>query len=219
MASVSVTNLSKKATEDDLRNFFSFTGEVSAISIKEGDDCNSAEVTFVDDKSLETALLLTGAVFHDREVAITASGETPAVSAKAPTKSAQDMVTTMLAKGYTLTADALTKAKAYDEKHKITATALEKAKELDEKYGVSDKAKAAAKAAEEKFREVDEQYKVKERANSALAEGSKHLNAAAGKAMENPTVAQGVNFLKSGMASLTTKATEIKDETLAKASK
>merc|ERR1712046_235215 len=65
MASVLVSNLSKNATEQMLQEFFSFTGSLEAITIKEETEVNSAIVKFTDASSLETALLLDGASIAD----------------------------------------------------------------------------------------------------------------------------------------------------------
>merc|ERR1712046_54738 len=127
---------------------------------------------------------------------------------------AQDMVTSMLAKGYTLATDAMAKAKAYDEKHQITAKMMAKAKEVDEKYGISEKAKAGYTAADAKLKEVDEKYKITEKVTAGANAAQDKINAGAEAAMKNPTVAKGMDYLNAGFNKLTTKASEVKDETM-----
>lgn len=71
---------------------------------------------------------------------------------------AQDVVKTMLAKGYVLSKDALAKAKAFDESHGLTAAAAAKAAELSKRIGLTDRVNAGVGA----MRSVDETYHVTE---------------------------------------------------------
>ncbi|KAE8733680.1 putative calcium-binding protein CML18 [Hibiscus syriacus] len=65
-------------------------------------------------------------------------------------KKAEDVVSTMLAKRFIVGKDALSKAKAFDEKHRVTSTASAKIRrEVDQKYQVSMKSKSALEAAEQ----------------------------------------------------------------------
>lgn len=71
---------------------------------------------------------------------------------------AQDVVKTMLSKGYILSKDALSKAKALDESHQVSATAVAKVAELSKRIGLTDKINAGVDA----VRSVDEQYHLSE---------------------------------------------------------
>ena len=55
---------------------------------------------------------------------------------------AQEVVRTMLSKGYVLSKDALAKAKDFDESHQVSATATAKVSELSQRIGLSDKISA-----------------------------------------------------------------------------
>jgi hypothetical protein len=71
---------------------------------------------------------------------------------------AQDVVKTMLAKGYILSKDAFSKAKAFDESHKVSATAAARVADLSKQIGLTDKINAGVGA----LRSVDDTYHVSE---------------------------------------------------------
>lgn len=78
---------------------------------------------------------------------------------------AQDVVKTMLAKGYTLSKDALVKAKAFDESHKVSATAAAKVADLSKQIGLTDKINAGVGA----LRSVDDTYHVSETTKAVVS--------------------------------------------------
>ncbi|KAJ6854912.1 hypothetical protein NC651_039774 [Populus alba x Populus x berolinensis] len=69
---VEVRNVSDLASEREVREFFSFSGEIEHIHIqRENGQSKTAFVIFKDPKALEIALLLSGATIVDRIVTIT----------------------------------------------------------------------------------------------------------------------------------------------------
>ncbi|XP_062184828.1 binding partner of ACD11 1 isoform X2 [Phragmites australis] len=183
---VQVTNLSSRVSESDLHEFFSFSGPIEHVElIRSGEYGSTAYVTFKEPYALETAVLLSGATIVDQPVCITHWGqpEEPynfwdrsawqfeeeteyrnyqacqfnATPQEALTV-AQDVVKTMLARGYVLSKDALAKARAFDESHGVTATAAAKAAELSKRIGLTDRVSAGVGA----IRSVDETYHVYE---------------------------------------------------------
>jgi hypothetical protein len=87
---VRVSNVSPKATEHDIQDFFSFSGEIEHIELhKDGELSQIAFVTFKDAQALDTALLLSGATVVDQAVTISAAEESdsPAMSHPAVTPS------------------------------------------------------------------------------------------------------------------------------------
>ncbi|KAG6741730.1 hypothetical protein POTOM_055008 [Populus tomentosa] len=76
---------------------------------------------------------------------------------------AQEVVKTMLSKGYILGKDAMVKAKAFDESHQVFATAAAKVSELSNRIGLADKIFAGM----ETVKCVDEKYHVSEFTKSA----------------------------------------------------
>lgn len=185
-----VTTLSPRATEKDVRDFFSHCGAIEHLEIiRSGEYGCTAYVTFKDAYALETAVLLSGATIVDQRVCITRwgsyvdeydpfnrtwSGEgsysdtathsSPFVSTPGEAVTvAQEVVKTMIAKGYDLSKDALTKAKAFDESHQVSATAAAKVAELSNKIGLTDKFYAGMEA----VKSVDQKYQVSETTKSA----------------------------------------------------
>ncbi|WCJ43600.1 RNA binding (RRM/RBD/RNP motifs) family protein [Euphorbia peplus] len=195
---VQVKRVSDLASEREIHEFFSFSGQIERIEIqRENGGSKTAFVTFKDPKALEIALLLSGATIVDQIVTITPAENyvpqcvlevrkvdtaisiisdesspssfedrsSPPRNGKMYVNRAQGVVSTMLAKGSAFRQDALNKAKAFDEKHRLTASASEKltvgisavnekVKSVDQRLHVSDKTMAAIFAAERKINDT-----------------------------------------------------------------
>ncbi|KAL5741226.1 hypothetical protein ACOSP7_027958 [Xanthoceras sorbifolium] len=187
-----VIGISPNAAEKDVHRFFSCCGELEHVEIIRSGDCGStAYVTFKDAYALETAVLLSGATIVDQPVCILRWGSYPDESypwnspwnfnentgkktthmdnfASTPGEAitvAQEVVKTMLAKGYVLSKDALVKAKALDESYGLSALAAAKVAELSNKIGLTDKINASVKA----VKSVDETYHVSDITKSAAS--------------------------------------------------
>ncbi|MQL71801.1 hypothetical protein Taro_004139 [Colocasia esculenta] len=204
---VEVTNLSPNATERDVYNFFSFSGEIEHVEIiRAGEYASTAYVTFKEAHSVDTACLLSGAVIVDQPVCIDRQGhyEDPydiwnrpslgleedihmssqvnhfAVTPRQAVTMTQEVVIAMLSKGYILSKDALSKARAFDESHGVSAAAAAKIAELSKRIGLTDKINAGVST----LRSVDEQYHVSQTTKTvasatgrtAMAVGSSVVN-------------------------------------------
>ncbi|XP_025825769.1 binding partner of ACD11 1 isoform X1 [Panicum hallii] len=190
---VQVTNLSSRVSESDLYEFFSFSGPIEHIElIRSGEYGATAYVTFKERYALETAALLSGATIVDQPVCITYWGQPEETfnfwdrpsweveeeieyrnyqacqfntTPQEALTVAQDVVKTMLARGYVLSKDALAKARAFDESRGLTASAAAKAAELSKRIGLTDRVNAgvgAINAGVGAMRSVDETYRVSE---------------------------------------------------------
>ncbi|KAF5735534.1 hypothetical protein HS088_TW15G01041 [Tripterygium wilfordii] len=190
---VEVTNLSPRATEEDVWNFFAHCGAVEHVEIiRSGESSCTAYVTFRDAYALEIAILLSGAAIVDQRVCIThwgaAIGEydpwnghvanfegnnsstvthvNQLVSSPGEAVTiTQEVVKTMIAKGYVLGKDALIMAKAFDESHHVSAIAAAKVAELSKKIGLTDKINSSV----ETLKSVDEKYHVSEISKSVAS--------------------------------------------------
>ncbi|KAL3631135.1 hypothetical protein CASFOL_024119 [Castilleja foliolosa] len=189
-----VTSLSPNATENDVNDFFAFCGAIELVEIvRAGEYACTAYVTFNNSHALETAVLLSGATILDQPVCITRWGhyedaydlwnhssfkiedessttsEAHAYrivpSAGEAVTLAQDVVKTIVARGYVLGKDALGKAKALDESHQFSATAVAKVAELSERIGLTDKIFAGVEAA----RSVDQRYNISGTTKTAMS--------------------------------------------------
>ena len=84
-------------------------------------------------------------------------------SAREVVSVAQEVVMTMLSKGYVLGKDALAEAKSLDESNQYSATAAARVAELNERLGLTDKFCAGVEA----MKSVDERYHVSRKAAEA----------------------------------------------------
>ncbi|KAK9116823.1 hypothetical protein Sjap_015770 [Stephania japonica] len=191
---VEVTGLSPNVTEKDLHDFFSFSGAIDHIEIiRSGEHPCTAYVTFKFAHAMDTAVLLSGATILDQRVCITKWGQyedefdiwsrpswrieeddgsmnTSHESRSIPTAGeaatmAQQVVKSMVGKGYVLGKDALSKARAFDESHQVSASAAAKVAELSNRLGLTDKIHAGVGA----VKSVDEKYNVSETTMSAAS--------------------------------------------------
>eukprot|EP00475_Leptophrys_vorax_P028788 TRINITY_DN41888_c0_g1_i1.p1 TRINITY_DN41888_c0_g1~~TRINITY_DN41888_c0_g1_i1.p1 ORF type:complete len:393 (-),score=85.06 TRINITY_DN41888_c0_g1_i1:165-1343(-) len=141
---VKVTGISRKATLQDIYDFFSFSGPITSIHAENDADADTqtAHVAFTEQKSLDTALLLTGAMIVDQVVVVepivdyqppsdaklystssdqgAADGVTPAAT---PIKKAEEMMRSLLSRGYVLGQDAMQRARDFDERIEFSRTA------------------------------------------------------------------------------------------------
>ncbi|MBA0735173.1 hypothetical protein Gogos_019042 [Gossypium gossypioides] len=209
--SVKVGNVSLGASEQDIKEFFSFSGDIEHVEMHGNNERSQvAYVTFKDPQGAETAVLLSGATIVDQSVTIelapdykppaTASA-TPATQnkeagqAESAVQKAEDVVTSMLAKGFILGKDAVNKAKAFDDKHQFTSTATAKVASLDQKIGFTEKISAGTTMVNDKVREMDQKFQVSEKTKSAIAAAEQTVSSAGSAIMKNRYVLTGTSWV------------------------
>uniref|UniRef100_A0A0E0MG66 RRM domain-containing protein n=1 Tax=Oryza punctata TaxID=4537 RepID=A0A0E0MG66_ORYPU len=169
---IKVTNISMSATADNIKEFFSFSGEVEYVEMRrESETSQVAYVTFKEFHGADTALLLSGASISEASVNITPVEDyvlppeayfyrqdtsSPRTPTEAAVKKAEEVVSTMLAKGFVLSKDALKRARSFDDRHQLLSTASARVASLDRRFGLSDKFSAGTAAARGAVRGVDE---------------------------------------------------------------
>ncbi|KAF5471957.1 hypothetical protein F2P56_008714 [Juglans regia] len=207
---VQVKHVSDLASEREIHEFFSFSGEIEHIEIqRESEQSKTAFVTFKDPKALEIALLLSGATIVDQIVSISpvqnyvtkhemqevrvvdnAACVTPAESnnlivedksnpsgnGRMYVSRAQDVVASVLAKGSAIGQDAMNKAKAFDEKHRLTASASEKVISFDKRVGLTEKFTVGISVVNEKVKSVDQRLHVSDKTMAAIFAAERKLN-------------------------------------------
>lgn len=89
---------------------------------------------------------------------------------------AQDVVSTMLAKGSAIRQDAVNKAKAFDERHRLTANASARVISFDRRVGLSEKLTVGISAVNEKVKSVDQKFQVSDKTMSALMAAERKIN-------------------------------------------
>eukprot|EP00268_Persea_americana_P056927 TRINITY_DN6777_c0_g1_i1.p1 TRINITY_DN6777_c0_g1~~TRINITY_DN6777_c0_g1_i1.p1 ORF type:complete len:311 (+),score=84.26 TRINITY_DN6777_c0_g1_i1:208-1140(+) len=206
---VKVSNISLAATDQDIKEFFSFSGEIQCVEMQsESERSQLAYVTFKDSKGADTAMLLSGATIIDCAVNIT-----PAENYQLPpgpfspqlerrnsgtdsaVRKAEDMVSSMLAKGFVLGKDALSKAKSFDERHHLVMNASASVASLDRRMGLSEKLSIGSAVLNEKVREVDERFQVFEKTRSALSAAEQTASNAGSALMSNRYVSTGASWM------------------------
>eukprot|EP01018_Ginkgo_biloba_P005863 Gb_03078 [translate_table: standard] len=225
---VCVSNVSVRAKEQDIREFFSFSGDIDHIELQsDTEGCQVAYITFKDPQAVDTALLLSGATIVDQSVnifpvddfqqqpeALSQTGLSPSAKessfaggAGAAVNKAEDVVTSMLAKGFILGKDAMNKAKSFDEKHQLTANATAKVSSFDKKIGLTEKINMGTSVVNDKVREMDHKFQVSEKTKSAFAAAEQKVNSAGSALMKNKFVFTGASWV-TGAFSRVSKAAE-----------
>ncbi|XP_020261035.1 binding partner of ACD11 1-like isoform X1 [Asparagus officinalis] len=227
---VKVSNVSLGATEQDIKEFFSFSGDIEYVEMQSGDEWSQiAFVTFKDSQGAETAILLSGATIVDLSVIITPAPEyvlpptaivasvdkdvNPTGHPESAVQKAEDVVTSMLAKGFILGKDAVGKAKAFDEKHQFTSTASAKVASLDKKIGLSEKVTMGTSAVSEKVKEMDQKFQVSEKTKSAFAAAEQKMSSAGSAIMKNRYVFTSASWVTGAFNKVAKAATDVGSKT------
>lgn len=109
---------------------------------------------------------------------------------------AQEVVKTMISKGYVLGKDALIKAKEFDQSHQVSATAAAKVAELSQKIGLTDKISAGVDA----VRSVDGRYHVSETTKSAVSATGRTAAAAANSIINSSYFSAGALLVSDALS-------------------
>jgi len=189
---VHVQGISHQTSEKEVRDFFSFCGKITSLSVTpasdEADAAKSATVTFEKETAAKTALLLDNTQLGSSQVHVTTASSLDDIAGKSPTASksaGQDhddisqedkprsrIVAEYLAHGYTISDTAIQNAIALDNKHGISNRFTSALNNFDSKYKATDKARA-----------VDSSYGLTDKATSAWT----GLNSYFEKALGTPT--------------------------------
>ncbi|CAL9241562.1 unnamed protein product [Arabidopsis halleri] len=231
MVTVKVSNVSLEATERDLKEFFSFSGDIAYLETQsENDGSKLSYVTFKDLQGAETAVLLTGSTIVDSSVTVTmspdyqlppealASIESLKESNKSSSPSredvsvfrkAEDVVSGMITKGFILGKDAIAKAKSLDEKHHLTSTASARVTSFDKRIGFTEKINTGTTVVSEKVKEVDQKFQVTEKTKSAIAAAEQTVTNAGSAIMKNRYVLTGATWVTGAFNKVTKAAEEV----------
>ncbi|XP_027098755.1 binding partner of ACD11 1-like isoform X1 [Coffea eugenioides] len=203
---IKVSNISLSATDKEIQEFFSFSGNIQYVEMqRETETTQLAYVTFEESKGADTAMLLTGATIADLPISITqvenyqlppnAVLNTEPTSTGSAVQKAEDVVSTMLSKGFSLGKDALNKAKSFDEKHQLTSTASATVASIDTKLGLTEKLSQGTAAVNVKVKEMDERFQVSEKTRSAFAAAEQRATVAGSAIMSNRYVSSGASWV------------------------
>ncbi|KAM3369995.1 hypothetical protein ACQJBY_017704 [Aegilops geniculata] len=221
LSTVMVSNLSLKAALRDVKEFFSFSGDLVHVEMQSGDELSQvAYITFKDKQGADTAMLLTGATIVDMAVIVTPATDyelpadilaalEPKDAKSSALEKAEDIVGTMLAKGFILGRDALDKAKALDEKHQLTSTATARVSSFDKRIGLSEKISVGTSVVNDKVKEMDQKYLVSEKTRSALAAAEQGVSTAGSAIMKNRYVLTGAAWVTGAFSKVANTANDV----------
>lgn len=134
-------------------------------------------------------------------------------------KNAEEVVSSMLAKGFVLGKDALNKAKSFDERHHLTSNASASLASLDHRMGLTKKISLGKAVVNGKVKEMDEQYQVFEKTKSALAIAGQSVSSAGSVIMSNRYVSTGASWFSSAFNALAKAAEDVSTMTKEKVEK
>ncbi|XP_044477787.1 binding partner of ACD11 1-like isoform X3 [Mangifera indica] len=199
---VKVSNVSLSASQQDIKEFFSFSGEIEHIELHSSNERSQiAYVVFKDPQGAETAILLSGAQNKN------------AGGAESAVQKAEDVVSSMLAKGFVLGKDAVNKAKAFDEKHRFTSTATATVVSIDKKIGLSEKISAGTSLVNDKVREMDQKFQVSGKTKSALSAAEQTVSNAGSAIMKNRYILTGASWVTGAFNRVSKVAGEVSQKT------
>ena len=125
-------------------------------------------------------------------------------------RKAEDVVSTMLARGFVLSKDALRRAQTFDGRHhQLLSSATSRVAYLDRRLGLGDKLSIGTAAARGAARGVDERFQVTERARGAFA--------AAGEVVAgSPDASRGAAWVSAAVGAVARAASDVGAMTMEK---
>ncbi|KAJ7546760.1 hypothetical protein O6H91_08G053400 [Diphasiastrum complanatum] len=200
-ATVRVSNLCASATEQDIVEFFSFSGDIQRLDLnREGSGSQIAYVTFRDREALETALRLDGAKIVNQCVTIVPVEWCRCTDTE---ETAKAVIANVLAKGYILGKDAMDMARALDEKHQLSAQATATVSSFNEKVGICEKMNVA----------MDKKFQVSEKTKLALSAAEQTLQSAGSALMKNQYIFTGATWLTGALSEVAKVVNDVSQKT------
>ncbi|KAF4122736.1 RNA recognition motif [Geosmithia morbida] len=190
-STVHVTNIAPATGDDEVKDFFSFCGKISDLSITAEGETKSANVTFEKETAAKTALLLNNTQLGTNHISVSSASGSPGedtvvTNADRDTdeitqeeKPRARILAEYLAHGYVVGDAAIQRALELDHQHGVSKRFLSTLQSFDSKYHASDRARA-----------TDQSYGISQRANSLLSGLSSYFE----KASSTPTGKKIVQF-------------------------
>jgi len=150
---VHVNNIAGETTEKEVRDFFSFCGKISNLSVSsDGEKTKSAIVTFEKETAAKTALLLDNTQLGPSQVHVTSpsqadeagrdeTGDAEYVAQEDKPRSR--IVAEYLAHGYAISDKIIERAIALDKQHGVSDRFSKTLADFDRRYRATERAKAA----------------------------------------------------------------------------
>ncbi|KAL8825804.1 MAG: hypothetical protein Q9170_007651 [Blastenia crenularia] len=188
---VHVKNIAQQTSEKEVRDFFSFCGKITSLSVTPSSDAadspQSATVTFEKETAAKTALLLDNTQLGSSQVQVSSAANLEDIAGKPSAgdeahrdesdisqedKPRSRIVAEYLAHGYTISDNAIQRAIALDNKHGVSNRFTNALTTFDSKYKATDRAKG-----------IDASYGISEKASRGWAGLSSYFE----KAVNTPT--------------------------------
>ncbi|KAI9704004.1 MAG: hypothetical protein M1820_005625 [Bogoriella megaspora] len=172
---VHVKDISNQTSEKDVRDFFSFCGKITSLSVTPTSDAadatKSATVTFEKETAAKTALLLDNTQLGPAQVHVSSAASLGDIAGSKATTSTEDskgddveqedkprsrIVAEYLAHGYAISDKAIEKAISLDNQHGVSAKFLKTLNDFDQRTKATERAQT-----------MDTKYGVSSRADTA----------------------------------------------------
>lgn len=140
-------------------------------------------------------------------------------STETAVRKAEDVVSSMLAKGFVLGKDALKRARSFDERHHFISNASATVASLDRRMGLTEKISMGTAMVSGKVRQVDERFQVSEITKSALSAAEQKASSAGSAIMNNQYVSTGASWLSSALGMVAKAAGDVSTMTKEKVDK
>ncbi|KAF8694500.1 hypothetical protein HU200_038246 [Digitaria exilis] len=211
-----------------MKEFFSFSGEIEYVEMRrDSENSQVAYVTFKEFHGADTALLLSGssmcgdvpvnitpvedyelppeAYSNAEDGGITSSPGPGTPTGAAAVRKAEEVVSTMLARGFVLSKDALRRAQSFDNGHQLLSSATSRVASLDRRLGLSDKFTLGTAAA----RGVDDRFQITATARGAFA-------AAGDFVAGSPVASRGAAWVSAAVGAVARAASDVGAMTMEK---
>jgi len=197
-STVNVKNIAPQTTDESIREFFSFCGNITNINVTTEGETKSAEVTFEKPTAAKTALLLNNTQLGSNHITVTSAGEDSTDDDAAHYSKNADrdsdeitqddkprarILAEYLSQGYVIGDAAIKSAIDLDSKHGVSSRFFGTLQQLDQKYHATDRAKA-----------TDQSYGITQRATGFLNSLGSYFE----KATNTPTGKKIAQFYTDG---------------------
>ncbi|CAF9924869.1 MAG: hypothetical protein GOMPHAMPRED_003749 [Gomphillus americanus] len=161
---IQVSNISANTSEKDIRDFFSFCGKISSLSLNKSGEAQEAHITFEKESAAKTALLLDNTQLGSQAIQVTSGDAASHTGATSSTTQetekddelAQEDKPQYLAQGYKLGDHVLQRGIQLDNQHGISSRFTKALQDFDTKTGASTRASA-----------IDQKYALSDKATKS----------------------------------------------------
>jgi len=192
-----VSNISPNATESNLKEFFSFCGNITNISLERRDNNSPSEamISFDNHEAVDTALLLQGALLDERPLAVCLLKDLDKVHPPVP-QPTREPQSDQKAQNEHSSIFASKIAPVLAATYYFGSGVLNKMKEIDEKAKISATMNTATEATIQTLKNVDDQWKISSTVENVTKQVDNSLNISANVSTAYNKVSSTVDNIK-----------------------